>query len=69
MCFIVAIIYGRADSEKQLLSKYPGRVMKIEDIDKVHQEMKNELKVEDKGFFAGFRRWNKQRQINKFRLL
>lgn len=62
----MAIIYGRADSEKQLLSKYPNRVKKIEDIDKVHQEMKNELKVEDKGFFAGFRRWNKQRQVNKF---
>jgi len=62
----VAIIYGRADSEKQLLSKYPNRVKKIEDIDKVHQEMKNELKVEEKGFFAGFRRWNKQRQVNKF---
>lgn len=66
MGFIVAIIYGRADSEKQLLSKYPNRVKKIEDIDKVHQEMKNELKVEDKAFFAGFRRWNKQRQVNKF---
>ena len=62
----MAILYGRADSEKQLLSKYPSRVKEIEDIDKVHQEMKNELKAEDKGFFAGFRRWNKQRQVNKF---
>jgi hypothetical protein len=62
----VAIIYGRADSEMQLLSKYPNRVEKIEDIPKVYQEMKDELKVEEKGFFAGFRRWNKQRQVNKF---
>jgi len=62
----VAIIYGRADSEKQLLSKYPSRVKRIEDIPKVHQEIKDELKVEEKGFFAGFRRWNKQRQVNKF---
>jgi len=62
----VALIYGRADSEKQLLSKYPNRVKKIEDIPKVYEEMKNELKVEEKGFFAGFRRWNKQRQVNKF---
>jgi len=62
----MAIIYGRAESEKQLLKKYPKRVQKIEDIPKVHQEMKVELKAEDKGFFAGFRRWNKQRQVNKF---
>jgi len=62
----MAIIYGRADSEKQLLSKYPKQVQKIEDIPKVEQEMKEALKVEEKGFFAGFRRWNKQRQVNKF---
>jgi len=62
----VAIIYGRADSEKQLLSKYPKRVQKIEDIERVHQEMKEELKVTEKGFFAGIKRWNKQRQVNKF---
>jgi hypothetical protein len=62
----VAIIYGRADSEKQLLSKYPNRVKKIEDIDIVYQEMKNELKIKEKGFFAGFKRWNKQRLVNKF---
>ena len=41
----MAIIYGRADSERQLLSKYPSRVKRIDDIDKVHQEMKDELKV------------------------
>ena len=62
----MAIIYGRADSEKQLLSKYPNRVKTIEDIDRVYQEMKYDLKVEDKGFFAGFRKWNKQRQVHKF---
>ena len=63
---MLAIIYGRADSEKQLLRKYPSRVKKIEEIDRVYEEMKDELKVEDRGFFAGFRKWNKQRQVNKF---
>ena len=62
----MAIIYGRADSEKQLLSKYPKQVQKIEDIPKVHQEMKNELKVEEKGLVAKIIRWNKKRQVNKF---
>lgn len=66
MCFIMAIIYGRADSEKQLLNKYPKEVKKIEDIPKVYEQMKEELNREDRGFFAGFRKWNKQRQVNKF---
>ena len=62
----MAIIYGRADSEKQLLDKYPSRVKSIEDIDKVHQELKEDLKAEGNGFFAGIKKWNKKRQINKF---
>ena len=28
--------------------------------------MKDELKIEEKGFFARFKKWNKQRQVNKF---
>ena len=62
----MAIIYGRADSEKQLLSKYPKEVEKIEDIPKVHEYFKDKLKEEDRGVFAVFRKWNKQRQVNKF---
>ena len=62
----MATIYGRADSEKQLLDKYPKQVEKIEDIPKVHQEMKEKLKVKEKGFFGGIKQWNKQRQVNKF---
>jgi len=46
----MAIIYGRADSEKQLLNKYPKHVKTIDDIPRVHQELKDELKVENKGF-------------------
>ena len=66
LCALVAIIYGRAESEKELLKKYPKRVQKIEDIERVHQEMKEELKVKEKGFFGGIKQWNKQRQVNKF---
>ena len=43
----MAIIYGRAESEKELLSLYPKSVKKIEDIDKVQQEAVNQLKEED----------------------
>jgi hypothetical protein len=43
----VAIIYGRAESEKELLSRYPKSVKKIEDIDKVQKEVTNQLKEEE----------------------
>jgi len=62
----MAIIYGRADSEKQLLDKYPKHVQKIEDIPKVHQELKDKLKIKEKGFFGGIKQWNKQRKVNEF---
>lgn len=62
----MAIIYGHADSEKQLLNNYPKEVTKIEDIPKMHEYFKEKLKEEEKGFFAPFRKWNKQRQVNKF---
>ena len=62
----MAIIYGRADSEKQLLDMYPERVQKIDDIDKIEAEMKDELKSETKGFVARFRKWGLKRQYKKF---
>lgn len=63
----MAIVYGRADSEKQLLKNYPKRVKNIEDIPKVHEEMKEEFeKAETKGLVAKIQKWNKKRQINKF---
>jgi len=62
----MAIIYGRADSEKQLLDMYPEQVQKIDDIDKVEAEMKDELKGEGKGFVARFRKWGLKRQYKKF---
>jgi len=62
----MAIIHGRADSEKQLLDLYPKRVKEIDDIDKVELEMQEELKAETKGFVAKFQRWRLKRQYKKF---
>jgi len=42
----MAIIYGRADSENQLLKNYPREVTKIEDIPKMHEHFKEKLKEE-----------------------
>ncbi len=62
----MAIIYGRADSEKQLLDLYPKRVQEIGDITKVEAEMQEELKAEAKGLVAKFQRWRLKRQYTKF---
>ena len=63
----MAIIYGRADSEKQLLDLYPKRVKTIEDIDRVHQELRKEIQETlEGGLFGGIKKWNKKRIINKF---
>ena len=62
----MAIIYGRADSEKQLLDLYPKRVQEIGDIDKVEVEMQEELMAEAKGLLAKFRKWGLKRQYKKF---
>jgi len=48
----MAIIYGRADSEKQLLDLYPKRVKTIEDIDRVHQELRKDIKNELEAGFS-----------------
>jgi len=62
----MAIIFGRADTEKRLLDKLPKEVQKVEDIPKVHREMKSEFEsMETKGLVAKFKRWNKKRQIIK----
>jgi len=55
-----------ADSERQLLNKLPGEVTSIDDIDRVKKEFEKKLAKKDTGFFAGIRKWNYQRQINKF---
>ncbi len=62
----MAIVYGMADSERQLLNHLPGEVKSIDDIPKVKKYFEKKLKKKDTGFFAGLRKWNYQRQINKF---
>ena len=62
----MAIIYGYADTEKRLLDKLPDEVESLDDLDKVHKEMKEEFySIEDKGIGNKFSRWKKKRQINK----
>jgi hypothetical protein len=64
----MAIIYGRPDSEIQLLSKYPRAVKTIDDIPKIHHEVKEKLKNNSGRFFGEIRRWYHQRQANLFEL-
>ena len=47
----MAIIYGRAETEKDLLNLAPNTVKKVEDIKIIHQELKNKLSEEKKDFF------------------
>jgi len=62
----MAIIYGITDTERRLLKKLPNEVKTIEDIPRVHQDMKQEFdSIEDKGLINKFKRWDKKRQINK----
>jgi len=62
----MAIIYGRAESEKQL-DKYPKTVQSIDDIDRIHQEIRKDILTElETGIFGGIKKRNKKRQINKF---
>ena len=62
----MAIVYGIADSERQLLNKLLGEVRNIDDIPRVKKEFEQKLKKEGDGFFAGIRKWNYKRQIHKF---
>ena len=62
----MAYLYGIADSERQLLNRLPGEVKNIDDIDRVKKHFEKKLRKKDTGFFAGIRKWNYQRQINKF---
>lgn len=62
----MAIIYGRPDSEMQLLGKYPSAVKTISDIPKIHHKVKEKLKNNNGGLFGGIRQWYNQRQANLF---
>ena len=60
----MAVIHGVASSERDLLNKYPHAVNTIKDIDKVHKNLKEQMKQKDKGFFGRIRRMHRQWQIN-----
>ena len=47
----MAIIYGHAAAEKDLLSIAPESVQKIEDVETIHQELKEKLSKTKKDFF------------------
>ncbi len=62
----MAIVYGISEATKEFLKNLPKEVRTIDDIDKVHREMKEEFdSIEDKGLGNKFARWRKKRQINK----
>lgn len=62
----MAIFYGMADSEKQLVDLYPKAVKRIGDIDEAEAAIQEELKEEAKGLAAKLRRWRLKRQYKKF---
>ena len=47
----MAIIYGRAAAEKDLLSHFHKSVKNVKDIDTVHQKLKDRLSKNEKDFF------------------
>ncbi len=61
----MAIIHGISDSELELLSRLPNEVESISDINRVKREFEEKM-TKTKGFWGGLKRWNYQRQINKF---
>ncbi len=62
----MAIIYGMADSEKSLLNLLPNEVKNIEDMGRVKKEFEDKIENINSGFFAGIKKWNYKRQVNKF---
>jgi len=62
----MAKIYGISEATSKFLDKLPNEVKSLDDIDKVHRDMKEEFdSIEDKGLGNKFSRWRKKRQINK----
>lgn len=62
----MAIIYGRADTEKRLLDKLPSKIESIDQIETVQKEIQLEFNsIEDNGLLNKFSRWRKKRQIIK----
>jgi len=71
----LAIIYGIADSEKNLLDKLPNEVKNVEDMDRVRKEFYKKMKKQRYGYgrkgiggiiFSEIKRWHYKRQVDKF---
>ena len=69
----MAIIYGIADSEKNLLNKLPKEVKNVDDMDRVRKEFYKKMKKQRYGrkslvgtIFAEVKRYHYKRQVDKF---
>jgi len=47
----MAIIYGRAESEKEILNQFHDSIKSVEDVDTFHQKLKGKLSEDKKQFF------------------
>lgn len=62
----MAVIYGISEAEKKFLKKLPKEVKSLDEINTVHQKMKDEYdSIENRGLKNKISRWQKKRQINK----
>ena len=69
----MAIIYGIADSEKNLLDKLPNEVKNVDDMDRVRKQFYGKMKKQRYGrkslvgtVFAEIKRYHYKRQVDKF---
>ena len=71
----MAIVYGKADSEKNLLDKLPNEVKKVGDMDRVRKDFYRKMKKQRYGYgrkgiggiiFSEIKRWHYKRQVDKF---
>jgi len=69
----VAIIYGIADSEKNLLDKLPNEVKNVDDMERVRKQFYKKMEKQRYGrksligtIFAEIKRYHYKRQVDKF---
>lgn len=69
----MAIIYGIADSEKNLLDKLPNEVKNVDDMERVRKQFYEKMKKQRYGrkslvgtIFAEIKRYHYKRQVDKF---
>ncbi len=62
----MAVVYGVSEATKEFLKKLPKQIRSLDEINNVRMELRRELdSIEDRGLGNRFRRWRKQRVINK----